>query len=407
MRKIPDRITPVLQPDNTSFTRLMSTKRATLICHLGHGKTGTSYLQSILARNRKVLSENGLSYPKDENFRNASKGLVTSGNGHLLFERSFQVNSDTLISSENLFHKLARDDRLEQHLLSRNVDTRIILYTRNTFELLTSVWGQGIKRGNRTEDLDTFLQGTKTNPYSRLLWWLNTARNNKTEITVRNYSVHREHMVEDFFRQVFGPKSTQILNSLSYPENRIINRSLSLVEYEIQRAFNTHFAGNTSFISDSLVRELPDIGAERPCIKRDTYEQVVSRISPLIEEINSFLDQEEHVRIEDFEEVNQNAGGSDEHGLYAINANQVNVLVSSISNNINRMNASQAARLEEIASRIDTGKIDQQKDAATLRGIAANMGGQLYRISLLHKKFKTAKKKLSDIMSALLLHPDR
>ena len=42
-----------------------------IILHIGHGKTGSSYLQSFLALNREKLLDIGIDYPKDDEFENA------------------------------------------------------------------------------------------------------------------------------------------------------------------------------------------------------------------------------------------------------------------------------------------------------------------------------------------------
>ena len=53
-----------------------------LILHVGHGKTGSSYIQSFLALNKNMLKNNGFIYPEPNDIQKAIIGHVTSGNGH-------------------------------------------------------------------------------------------------------------------------------------------------------------------------------------------------------------------------------------------------------------------------------------------------------------------------------------
>ena len=57
-----------------------------IILHIGHGKTGTSYLQSCLALNRQKLLDIGIDYPEFKTFEKAKRGEISSGNGYLFFK---------------------------------------------------------------------------------------------------------------------------------------------------------------------------------------------------------------------------------------------------------------------------------------------------------------------------------
>ena len=47
-----------------------------LILHIGHGKTGSSYIQSFLANNILKLKENGIKYPKPRDLLKQKRGLL-------------------------------------------------------------------------------------------------------------------------------------------------------------------------------------------------------------------------------------------------------------------------------------------------------------------------------------------
>jgi len=80
--------------------------------HIGHGKTGTSYIQSSLALSRERLIEKGIQYPIDPRAsRWAEIGHSSTGNvSRLPFERllphtDMHFNGSLLLSSEFLFRR--------------------------------------------------------------------------------------------------------------------------------------------------------------------------------------------------------------------------------------------------------------------------------------------------------------
>jgi len=51
-----------------------------LYLHIGHGKTGSSALQSFLALNSNLLENYRIEYPEHASFENAINGKISSGN---------------------------------------------------------------------------------------------------------------------------------------------------------------------------------------------------------------------------------------------------------------------------------------------------------------------------------------
>jgi transposase InsO family protein len=61
----------------------MGCERQKIILHIGHGKTGSSYIQSSLALTAGRLREAGIEYPELRPFTRAKQGRISSGNlGH-------------------------------------------------------------------------------------------------------------------------------------------------------------------------------------------------------------------------------------------------------------------------------------------------------------------------------------
>ena len=70
-------------------------KKTKLFLHIGHGKTGTSAIQSSLAIASNDLAEQGINYPIQQSLRDrASRLEITSGN--------WEPNSEVSLSDELL-----------------------------------------------------------------------------------------------------------------------------------------------------------------------------------------------------------------------------------------------------------------------------------------------------------------
>ena len=103
-----------------------------LILHIGHKKTGSSFIQSVLERNSSLLEKHGYFYPPScsDNSQNALQGKISSGNGINFFDhKNFQSNlfnfcklsthddksrRKIILSSELLFDHLVNDKILEK-----------------------------------------------------------------------------------------------------------------------------------------------------------------------------------------------------------------------------------------------------------------------------------------------------
>ena len=77
-----------------------------IILHIGHGKTGTSYLQSCLALNRQKLLDIGIDYPEDRSFKSAKKGEITSGNPAQFFNNYLNIESIRILFPKSPLMKL-------------------------------------------------------------------------------------------------------------------------------------------------------------------------------------------------------------------------------------------------------------------------------------------------------------
>ena len=363
--------TPMARP----IQQIEATKKD-LMLHIGHGKTGTSFIQSILVLNKAKLEDHGVLYPEHVSDANALTGKITSGNGELILEGSYVLQSDKnyLFSNENLFNTLLSNNTLERVAIHRGFNLRVFLYTRNVFEVLFSGWGQWVKRGGSVKDLDAFLLDDTSNmPFAKVKAWLDLAEKHGFELVVRNYSNYKSNIADIFLGDVLRSKVLDF--DIKRPAAATINRSLTHAEYEIQRAFNRNMADSSRFVSDALVDGCPDVKASKLKCKSATYDTIVERISPLIDEINARISPAERVKIEPREAVVDDGDARE----YSLSPSQIEVVVRSICKEIERrLFDGDANYLRDIADKIVGGKELRLADALDLMKLAkrARPGGE-------------------------------
>lgn len=274
------------------------------IVHIGHGKTGSSAIQSYLAKHRDDLADYDIRYPFHRSIAWAKEGQVSSGNGRLVLD-TIDAGKHDLYSDETLCARL-KDDHIAYLHSCYPGGVKFLCYTRDFFDHAISAWGQNIKRSGYKHDFRKFIKNVYGGHLTQLLTWLERSDETAINLQVFNYSRHRSHIVEHFIACVLG-KDNSHFTTLHAPKKEPVNRSLTLAEYELQRLMNIHFPKKTStFVSDVLVNELPHIPAERPPIDKAIYDFAANKFGQTIEAINSFLPISERVIFEPFDTLKDN-----------------------------------------------------------------------------------------------------
>lgn len=343
-----------------------------IILHVGHGKTGSSYLQSILALNRTNLLEVGIDYPEHDSFIFAKKGDITSGNGEILINNYLNLESITkkkyiLFSGEELFSKLIQSNWFKTFAKEYSQKLRVIIYTRNLFAYSFSMWGQAVKRSNEILDLDSYFQNTNyLTPYKILFEWMQLGSELKFKLIVRNYSNHKETLIDTFFKDAFDiPKKNIKLNLL---DQKQINRSLTFSEYEIQRVIN-YLKLDSRPVSDFLINDLPDIKSMDLKCSKKTYEIIKIRNFDLIKKINNKLDSYEQINIES----QKNIIYQNENEYSPLSIDQIKIIASFLEKYIQLKNIEthiDIDKIRDIAFKINAKERMDTSDAISLMEIA-------------------------------------
>ena len=308
----------------------------TVILHVGHGKTGSSAIQSYLASNQALLMEYGIYYPLHMSFERARQGKTTSGNLSafispvwspvVIKESESAPCTKVLFSNEGLFPRIL-DDSSPLHAVTKKFNLKIILYVRNPADHAISAYGQAIKRQGERREIDHWI--SSYNRPAEVRHFLNICRGLNIPVSIKNYS-RTKSLEKGFVRLILDDKAEEFYaKSVKLRSN--VNRSLTRSECELQRQFNRYCDRKTSrLIAESLVDNLPDIPSENDQISAPTLQNIRARFQDVIDEINLSLGEGEKL------EVHECIPPSENDEIYCFSKEQLGVLARSVSDAISK-----------------------------------------------------------------------
>ena len=146
-----------------------------LYIHVGIHKTGSSYLQTLFARNRDLLAEHSIYYSKSERDKEMLKGRISPGNAlklnKLLRDSKYEevkkylqrlvlqaekINcKSVLLSNEGLFHIFAKEGTvlnfIEIYKTSRFKNIHGLVYFRDPLDHILSLYKNRAKSGKHLD----------------------------------------------------------------------------------------------------------------------------------------------------------------------------------------------------------------------------------------------------------------
>ena len=279
-----------------------------LFLHIGHGKTGTSAIQSSLAIASEKLAALGIEYPINAKLRDRASQLeITSGNWKpksetslteqlLEITRKNKNNSTIILSSESLFW-------LIPDLLSRKSDwgdfinLHIIMAVREVEEMLSSEYQQLVKRHGNSMLLGQFIRTRNfvSSHHAKAAEIIDLMSQYKTSNTIINYSKHRKDISRLVFKLIGAEEA--------YPADKmtgaVINRSLSRKELEflimINKLYHNEFPSISTKISDALIKRQPNLEAGQCRISEKQLEKIYKKNEAALRKINACLDSNEQL----------------------------------------------------------------------------------------------------------------
>lgn len=264
----------------------------TLKLHIGQHKTGTSYLQSVLALSVDALAARGIHYGTDKSTQKAAEGAVSFGNWSrfktlLNAPETLHTIAEPclLFSSEGFCEYLPEPDFLAklQTLAAQQAIDRIevLLFLRDPVDYAVSYFQQLLKRAghNKIDPVAAFDEEPGPTTARRAIEALD--RVPKVSLRVLSYSAERAHVAAHLAEWLGLP-----LAELTLPIAGKVNRSMTTSELMLIAAINramTHVSGT---LADALCNRLPEIEADLLRPPLDAQNAYWDRISPDVFWIN-------------------------------------------------------------------------------------------------------------------------
>jgi hypothetical protein len=289
------------KPDNTSF----------LYLHVGHGKTGSSYLQSWLAINAGVLETAWARvYPLRSPVTHRAESLgvqsrFSMGNGFILEDllesgrstgfreaaRAIAPHPNSLVFSCERFMKSLRGRTgvIEGAARDAGFDgVKYLLFVRDPLEHACSLYAEMVKAHGYTSTLEEwFLEYDLLDHVEAFLASLD--RRPRSELRVANYSRCRERVVEELGAWLGIDAASPSFDRPSRPR---VNRSLTASELQVQLLANRLFGQEAAEIGRRLVDEVPGPPPDPPVASREARVEFLRRIGPVASRLNGRLPQE-------------------------------------------------------------------------------------------------------------------
>lgn len=278
-----------------------------LIAHIGHGKTGSSAIQSALALGADTLLTHSIYYPDHKRRDDAKQGRVTSGNvRHETFAKtcrdalaSLTQSGTVLVSNEGLSREFRQDMSPLLDVLPLATSVKLILYLRDPVPLAFSSYGQTLKRGKQVQTLDEYLPGFTSLP--NILQFLEAVKDLPVQVEVINYSRHNHRHIARF-SEALGLDP----DALPLPPVKRVNRSLTRAERALQNCLNAYMGEKSDVsVAKAFCNELPDIDGGKPYLSAEAYHDFIKAQGGTISRINALIPPDATLQLPDFEQIEQ------------------------------------------------------------------------------------------------------
>jgi len=275
----------------------------TLYLHIGQGKTGTSFLQSVFALSQANLSQKNIDYPVPRaSIDLLAKGIFPSGNGNALtnlFSSQGDIETfhlpkkrDILLSHEGLISRLlfeGSQELLDKICQKHHIDhVSFLAFGRNPIAHAVSSYRQLVKRSGMTLSLDEYC-----NHYSspkQLSLFLNAYHQRKnTSIVALNYSECGKRLIDEVAKWLKIET-----DDFKMPPKSIINRSMTKGELFFQRELNKHLGDKAQLMSDPLFEKITDLENEDLIPSMKAQGILIDNMAPHMETVNAFLPEDHY-----------------------------------------------------------------------------------------------------------------
>lgn len=269
----------------------------TLFIHIGHFKTGSSFLQEVWRLNADVLSAHHIFYPVPKRIQLGGFGKITSGNGGYALKGKRHLEeilstapqqSSLLLSSEHLYSQILdhKNCGFVKHTAAQFGFKRIsfLLFLRDPVELGTSFYDQYVKRSGEKRSIDDFFDESDAVVNPTRSEMVIDAITPVADLHLRNYTKVRKSILPITCDWTGVP-----FDKLKIPDIQEVNRSLTCSERELLRSLNMAGAQDTFELANALCEQLPEIQSEKSVPSLSCQRAFMERHQSAIERLNRRL----------------------------------------------------------------------------------------------------------------------
>lgn len=269
----------------------------TLFIHIGHDKTGSSFLQAHLALNAEALGARGIFYPgRARDMARAAAGGVSSGNGKL-FEApgaleaaaKARAGRDVLLSYEGFFNALNRepDETLARFEAWRRAlgltEVRLLLFTRNPVGHAASAYQQLVKSGKVHHAPDRyFLAYRRPQQVWKVMGRVGAAPG--MTLDLRNYDACRGDLLGELSRWL----GTADFQWQAPPAERV-NRSMTRAEMRLLLALNRVLPRASLSVANGFAEAMPGLASAQALPGRGVQKKMIETNADAIARVNARL----------------------------------------------------------------------------------------------------------------------
>lgn len=349
----------------------------TLFLHIGHGKTGSTWIQSSLRLSRAALAARGIDYPPEPGGETDDPARITSGNGLVTSEAALSARlagldpgRSALFSNEALMHDLhdgAGPEFLGPVARRHGFDrVALLLFVRDPLGHAASRWGQWVKdRGLVAPIEEHFAAFDVPERAARLLDRLEAAAG--VEVTVRNYSRCRDRLPPETAAWLEVPEA-----ALTPPPGARVNRSLTRAETALQRALNRELGPCPRLLAYPLIERPPELEADDLRPSAEVQAATWERLRPAVEGVDARLPEAQRHRRDLRDPA---ADPAADLGRLAFSPAQVELIAERLGGEIARLRR-ENARLRRALSDPASAHGARQLSGALLRRLGRRLAGR-------------------------------
>lgn len=289
---------------------------AEVIFHVGLPKTGTTYIQEMLAFNRDMLSSHNIRYhqidsakcachwwfatnffDKAEDYapvKNAINNEISIEELRIRGHKSesslaYEVmNYDSVILSAEQFFFLPERvlRKIKSFFFELGVSVKIVVYIRNFYELAVSELNQKVKMGMGSlkelqNDLPVFNVKKNLETYVSVF--------GKNAINLKNFSelVERDVDIADDFLSNFSSNTFELAKIKEYSNTSLSYKALRIIDNVNLRGFD---APAHSKVRDCLIESLALLDGEKFIPSKEAFKKLGRKIEADLEFLNTTFD---------------------------------------------------------------------------------------------------------------------